>query len=430
MRDVPSIDRTGWSALAAGFGRTTNDEPAAYHDVRFAARQAASSEGDRVSDTAAPNTDPAAAALPQAKPPSRRDAIMRVAVVLGVLFVVFVLILPRFIDYQDVIDALQGLTLQQFLLVSVFGIIAWILTGGVFATLIPGLGWIRGLQAYLILTGIGASIPLGPWNMAVLWVVIRGWGRPVSTTTGGILLYGIFDMLSRFGLMFIAGIVLIFAEALNRGVSVETGLIVGFLLVGGLLFIGLGGGLILVVRSERLARKIGRIAERWIGAVLHRLGRAVPHVEESLVRFRVSLGDSVRSHGTGAFVVSMLSKFAWVLLMIVAMRAVGVSAKTLPDAIILAAVAAVFVITVLPISPGGAGVPELLYISFFTTYTGGTDSSEISAAVMLFRGFQWLYPIPLAWILMSISRRGKPLLPTKAEFQGGDATPTLDAAPA
>jgi uncharacterized membrane protein YbhN (UPF0104 family) len=378
----------------------------------------------RVSDTAVAEPIPAgAAALPDAKPPSRRDAIMRVGIVLGVLFVVFVLILPRFIDYQDVVAALQGLTLGQFLLVGVFGIIAWVLTGGVFATLIPGLGWPRGLQSYLILTGIGASIPLGPWNMAVLWVVIRGWGRPTSTTTGGILLYGVFDMLSRFGLMFIAGIVLIFAEALNRGLSVETGLIVGFLLVGGLLFIGLGGGLILIVRSERLARKIGRIAERWIGAVLHRFGRAVPHVEDAIIRFRVSLGDSVRSHGIGAFVVSMASKFAWALLMIVAMRAVGVSEKTLPNAIILAAVAAVFVITVLPISPGGAGVPELLYISFFTTYTGGADASQISAGVMLFRGFQWLYPIPLAWILMSISRRGKPLLPTKAEFQGGDATP-------
>jgi len=382
-----------------------------------------------VSDSAAPVEVPAGAgAMADTKPPSRRDAIMRVGIVLGVLFVVFVLILPRFIDYQDVIAALKGLTFQQFLVVGVFGIIAWVLTGGVFATLIPGLGWIRGLQSYLILTGIGASIPLGPWNMAVLWVVIRGWGRPVSTTTGGILLYGIFDQLSRFGLMFIAGIFLIFAEALNRGVSVETGLIVGFLLVGGLLFIGLGGGLILVVRSERLARKLGKIAERWIGAVLHRLNRPVPHVEEALVRFRVTLGDTVRSHGTGAFVVSMTSKFAWALLMIVSMRVMGVSEQTLPTAIIFAGVAAVFVITVLPISPGGAGVPELLYISFYTTYTGGTDSSQISAAVMLFRGFQWLYPIPLAWILMARSRHGKPLLPTKAEFQARDET--LATAPA
>jgi uncharacterized membrane protein YbhN (UPF0104 family) len=381
---------------------------------------------DRVSDIAAPDSVPAGAGPhSETTPPSRRDAILRVGIVLGVLFVVFVLILPRFIDYQEVVEALKGLTLQQFLQIGIFGIIAWVLTGGIFATLIPGLGWIRGLQAYLILTGVGASIPLGPWNMAVLWVIIRGWGRPVSTTTGGILLYGIFDMLSRFGLMFIAGIFLFIAEGLNRGVSVETSLIVGFLIVGGLLFIGLGGGLILVVRSERLARKIGRIAERWIGAVLHRLGRAVPHVEESLVGFRVSLGDSVRASGIAAFIVSMASKFAWALLMIVAMRVVGVSEQTLPNAIIFAGVAAVFVITVLPISPGGAGVPELLYISFFTTYTGGADSSEISAAVMLFRGFQWLYPIPLAWILMGISRRGKPLLPTKAEFQGGDAPPAV-----
>ena len=94
----------------------------------------------------------------------------------------------------------------------------------------------------------------------------------------------------------------------------------------------------------------------------------------------------------------------------------------------MAAVAGVFVITVLPISPGGAGVPELLYISFFTTYTGGADASAITAGVMLFRGFQWLYPIPLAWILLGISRKGKPLLPTKAEFQGQSAA--TDPSPA
>ena len=384
-----------------------------------------------MSDTTAPGTTPdAAASLSETKPPSRRDALIRVGIVVGVLFVIFGLIMPRFVDYQAVLEAFQGLTLADFLIVGVFGLIAWVLTGGIFATLIPGLGWPRGLQSYLILTGIGASIPLGPWNMAVLWVVIRGWGLATGPTTGGILLYGIFDQLSRFGLMFIAGIFLIVAEALNRGVSVELAVIVGYLIVGGLLFIGLGGGLILVVRSERLARKIGQLAERVIGAVLHRIGRPVPDVEGALVRFRVTLGDTVRSQGWSAFFVAMASKFAWAILMIVSMRVVGVSAQTLPNAIIFAGVAGVFVICVLPISPGGAGVPELLYISFFTTYTGGADSSAITAGVMLFRGFQWLYPIPLSWILLARSRRGKPLLPTKAEFQGGDAAPSPVPAPA
>ena len=93
---------------------------------------------------------------------------------------------------------------------------------------------------------------------------------------------------------------------------------------------------------------------------------------------------------------AMASKFAWALLMIVSMRVVGrVGARAAGTPIILGGVAVVFVITVLPISPGGAGVPELLYISFYTTYTGGADSSAITAGVMLFRAFQWVLPIPL-----------------------------------
>jgi uncharacterized membrane protein YbhN (UPF0104 family) len=365
--------------------------------------------------------DDTAAGLSETKPPSRRDAIMRIGIVIGVLFVVFVIILPRFIDYQEVIAALQGVSLGQFAVVFAFGILAWAVTGGIFATLIPGLGWPRGLEAYLILTGIGASIPLGPWNMAVLWVVIRGWGMSIASTTGGILLYGIFDQLSRFGLMFFAGIFLFVGEGLNRGVSVETGLIVGFLIVGGLLFVGLGGGLILIVRSEALARRLGRFAERVLGAILRRIGRNVPDIEGALVHFRVTLGDTVRQHGLAAILVSMVSKFAWALLMVVSMRVLGVSDRTLPTSVIVAGVALVYVITVLPISPGGAGVPELLYISFYTTYTGGADASLISAAVILFRAFQWGLPIPFAWGLLARSRRGKSLLPTAAEFRAADA---------
>ena len=376
-------------------------------------------------NTTAPDSGSTPAGVAETKPPSRRDAILRVGIVVGVLVVVFGIILPRYIDYQAVFETIQGLTIQQFLIVGVFGLIAWVLTGAIFAELIPGLGFIRGTQAYLILTGIGASIPLGPWNMAVLWVVIRGWGLPTQTTTGGILLYGIFDQLSRFGLMAVAGVFLFIAEGLNRGVSVETGLIVAFMVVGLGLFILLGGGLVLVVRSERLARKLGQIAERVVGAVLRRLGRTVPDIEGSLVKFRVTLGDTVQERGVASFITAMLSKFAWALLMIVSMRVVGVPEQELPLSIIFAGVAAVFVITVLPISPGGAGVPDLLYISFYTTYTGGADSSAIGAAVMLFRSFQWFFPIPISWILLGISRRGKSLLPTKAEFSGSEPIPNV-----
>jgi uncharacterized membrane protein YbhN (UPF0104 family) len=193
------------------------------------------------------------------------------------------------------------------------------------------------------------------------------------------------------------------------------------IVVGGLLFIGLGGGLILVVRSEALARRLGRFAERIVAAVLKRLGRSVPDIEGALVRFRVTLGDTIRAQGLAAFVVAMVSKLAWSLLMVVAMRVLGVPEQDLPPSVIVTVVALAFVITVLPISPGGAGVPDLLYITFLTTYTSGAYANEISAAVILFRAFQWFLPIPFAWGLLARSRRGKSLLPTPAEFRAADA---------
>jgi hypothetical protein len=47
---------------------------------------------------------------------------------------------------------------------------------------------------------------------------------------------------------------------------------------------------------------------------------------------------------------------------------------------------------------------------------------------MLYRVFQWFLPIPLAWLLLGISRRGKSLLPTASEFRGRGEEPVPAAA--
>src|SRR3954452_3962082 len=238
------------------------------------------------------------------KPPSRRDAIVRTSIVLGVLAIVFLVILPRYIDYQEVIEAFRGLSIQDVLLVAAFGVIAWFATGAVFAALIPGLGWLRGTQAWLILAGIGASIPLGPWNMAVLWVVIRGWGLGVRETTGGIALYGIFDQLSRLAMGVVGAIVLVVAERNGTNVGVERESIIWLAVIsGGVLLIALGV-LIGIVRSESLARRIGAFGARLVGWVFAKLGRAgTPDVAGSVMHFRDTLGETIRDRGAAAFVI-------------------------------------------------------------------------------------------------------------------------------
>jgi putative heme transporter len=362
------------------------------------------------------------------KPPSRRAAILRTGIVIGVLAVVFLVILPRYIDYQEVIDAFRGLTAAQIGLVAVTGVIAWVATGLIFAALIPGLSWIKGTQAWLILAGVGASIPLGPWNMAVLWVIIRGWGRDAQATTGGIALYGIFDQLSRLAMGVIGALILIFAEGLGRDVDIEKSSIIALGVISGVILAVAGALLIGIVRSESLAKRIGALGARMVGWIYRRLGRSgAPDVNRSVLHFRETLGDVIRRRGALAFTLAVVSKLAWALVLVTSLRVCGVTAEVLPTSEIVAVFALVFIITILPIAPGGAGVPELLYLSFFGQLTGGQDSAQISAGVMLYRTFQWFLPIPLAWILLWIARRGKPILPTAAEFKGEAPSPATAA---
>jgi uncharacterized membrane protein YbhN (UPF0104 family) len=74
-------------------------------------------------------------------------------------------------------------------------------------------------------------------------------------------------------------------------------------------------------------------------------------------------------------------------------------------------------ITIIPLSPGGAGVSEILFISAFTTIAGTGYEAAITAGVFLYRMYFWFVPIPLAWILMKVARGGKPILPTTSELR-------------
>ena len=62
---------------------------------------------DSNDDPAAPVDDVIGAAegTPPAAMPSRRAAILRASIILVVLFVVFVLILPQYVDYREVAEA-------------------------------------------------------------------------------------------------------------------------------------------------------------------------------------------------------------------------------------------------------------------------------------------------------------------------------------
>jgi uncharacterized membrane protein YbhN (UPF0104 family) len=151
---------------------------------------------------------------------------------------------------------------------------------------------------------------------------------------------------------------------------------------------------------------------------MRRVGREqVPNVDASIHRFRDQLGVVIRRHGLVALAISIASQFAWVIVLIVALRLTGVPETVLGAGEIFGVYALVMVITIIPLSPGGAGVPELLFISGFTAITGPEYQAAVTAGVFLYRLYYWFLPIPLAWVLLKVVRRGKSMLPTTTELK-------------
>ncbi len=362
---------------------------------------------------ATPGPDPVSAAAP----PSRTAALLRSGLIVGVLVVVFGIILPATgVNYSDVFAAFQALTLDQVVVITVLGAIAWVLSGLIFSALIPGLSPVRGTMSWLILAGIGASIPFGPWNMGVLWVVVRGWGIPNIPATSGIALYGVVNELSRLFLpLFAIGALAITGDLAGKS---NAGTAWTIAIISAVVFVVVTALIVAIVRSERVADWLGRNGQRLAAWVMHRLGRAeAPDVSGAIHRFRDQLGLVIRQRGFAALGMAIVSQFAWTIVLIVALRMCGVPADVLTPGIVFAVYALVMVITIIPLSPGGAGVPELLFISAFTTIAGEQYSAAITAGVFLYRLYFWFLPIPLAWILLKVARRGKSMLPTTAELK-------------
>jgi len=357
-------------------------------------------------------SDPASAAAP----PSRRAALMRTGLIVGVLIVVFLIILPQYVDYAEVAAAFQALTLNQIVVISVLGAIGWLTSGLVFCALIPGLSIPRGPTSWLILSGIGSSIPFGPWNMGVLWVIVRGWGIPNAPATSGIALYGVVNELSRLFLPLMA----IVALALTGGLAGATnaGTAWAIAIISAIAFVIAIVLIVGIVRSERIADWLGRTGQRIASWVVRRLERTeAPDVTGAIHRFRDQLGLVIRRHGLAALATSVIAQLAWVTVLIVALRMTGVPESVLSPGDVFAVYALVMVITIIPLSPGGAGVPELLFISGLTAIAGSQYEAAVTAGVFLYRLYFWFLPIPLAWILLKVARRGRSMLPTTAELK-------------
>lgn len=334
--------------------------------------------------------------------PSDRGSIARRAALLGgIVIVVFAGILPRVVDYGAVRQAFASLSPTQLAVLVIATLIGFVANAGPSRILLPALGWRRAVRADLAGRAVVSTIP-GPTDIATRFLLYRKWGIRSDAATAAIAFAAFFETLSALVLPLIAAIGVVVTGHTTRPAVLWLALLGLAVLVVSFLVISA------TMRSETLARRLGD----WLQAAADRLWRLVRRtpprgVAEGVLGVRERSRDTLSSHGIRAFAAAVLAKLAWFAVLEVALWSVGITPDVLPPSAVLTAMAAVTLLSLVPITPGAVGVSEVAYIGFLTAVAGDGLTGQITAAIVIFRAAQWLAVIPIGWSVLLIELGGR-----------------------
>jgi uncharacterized protein (TIRG00374 family) len=343
-----------------------------------------------------PDHDPAEEVLP---PPehtpaedakeNKKKAVRELILVGGVLFLIFVVFLPQFIDYGQVVDSILKLNIGQAVLLTLFGIAFMWFSAGVYNTLIPGLGWWEGWKAWAASNSVAFIAPPGA-DLAIRFGMYRQAGISGEAAGAGLILSWFFATGYKLVVPIIALTWVLIAEGLNDDLF-EAITIVG--LAG---IIGGAGLTALILYRESVAKRVGEVGQRWYNGMAGGKWK-FPEAEGlgiKLVDFRAQVMDTVKARWLPALVVTLTAQAIFFIALVLSMRFMGVTAEQASAGIIFDAYAVGLLLSMIPIFPGGLGVVELTYVGIIVGTSGNTElATAVTAGAFVHRIFTWLVPI-------------------------------------
>ena len=288
---------------------------------------------------------------------------------LAILAFVFGWLLPRFVDYQEVWNAIKGLSWWEFLILFALGAARVPTEAMIYRALLPRLSSRVGSEAYLSQNFAGLVVP-PPMSSIVQYAYFRSDGFERQASLVGAVGSFIFPTAGRLALPLVAFAVLVVTGNFNPEALWLAAASVAILLVAAFV-------IWLVGRSDSSARWVGNQSGRAISWALARLKKEpVTGLGETLVGFRNHTYQVVRDRWLSGAIAVSLNLFLTFVLLLVSLRFVGLSSDELEASAVLAALALAFLAgTILPITGSGLGTVDLVLISALSTLSGNNDLS-------------------------------------------------------
>ena len=313
-------------------------------------------------------------------------AVISVVVIVGI----FVGVLPRIADYGEVWDTIKAMSwieIATLLVVGMFNIITYLF---VMMAVLPGLTFWQAFVVNNASTAISNTLPAGGVvGVGVTYSMYRSWGFGNDDIGRSVLVSGVWNTFVKLAMPILALALLALTGGVSAARLLAAAVGIGVLIAAVVLFT-------MILRSERLAQRVGNGLGRLVGYVLRLFKRPAPTTwGDAAARFRANTVELLQGRWLWLTASAVLSHTALYLVLLVALRHVGVSQAELSWVEVLATFAFVRLISALPITPGGVGVVELGYAAALVAAGEEGIEAQVVAAILVFRAITYFLPIPI-----------------------------------
>ncbi|HEY9349721.1 MAG TPA: lysylphosphatidylglycerol synthase domain-containing protein [Acidothermales bacterium] len=311
-------------------------------------------------------------------------AIISIALVVGIFGFAFPK-LANFAEVRATIAAMTPIELATLGLVALWNIVTYWF---VMVAALPGSTMRQAALVNQSSTAVANTLPGGgAIGIGVTYAMYRSYGFSTDAIAGQVLVSGVWNNFVKFGMPIIAlGLLALQGDA-------STQLLLGAL-IGIAALIAAIAIFAAALWKEAAAAWIGRTTARIVRPVMRLLRRPAPRAEAwaaSATTSRVRLLALLRGQWILLTVATLVSHFSLYLVLLIALRDVGVSEDEVSWIQVLAAFSFSRLVTALPVTPGGLGVLELALAG--ALIAAGGDPAQVAAGVLLYRAFTYLPPI-------------------------------------
>jgi putative heme transporter len=307
---------------------------------------------------------------------------------LAVVVAVFGFVLPSVADYGEVLDTIAAMTWMEVVALALVALLNLATYQPALMAALPGLRFTQALQVSQASTAVSNTVPAGAaFGLGLSATMYRSWGFGRRPITLALLLAGIWNIFAKLSLPVVGVLLLTTSGASNRALVAASAVGVAALLGALAVFAA-------VLRGERGAFAVGEWGSDRLNWLRERFGRApISGFGHTLVKFRRETIDVVRTRWLALTVTTLVSQVTLVVVLLMALRNVGVAQDEVSWQQVFATFAFVRLLSALPITPGGVGVVELGLTAGLVA--AGGPRTDVVAAVLVYRALTYLPPIPI-----------------------------------